>query len=163
MRLTLLLCVLAANQAAAQTQYDILIRGGTVVSGTAAPRQTDIGIRGDRIVLVGPAGNATAKRTIDAKGLVVAPGFIDPHTHTGGDLSSAQSTAGVPNRANLPYLLQGVTTVITNNDGGGPVDMPIAPASIACATSFFIESFCAGVGCADVEPTTAPRTDPCPM
>ena len=123
MRLTLLLCALAASQAAAQTQYDILIRGGTVVSGTAAPRQTDVGIRGDRIVLVGAAGNATAKRTIDATGLIVAPGFIDPHTHTGGDLSSAQSTAGVPNRANLPYLMQGVTTVITNNDGGGPVDI----------------------------------------
>jgi N-acyl-D-aspartate/D-glutamate deacylase len=122
MRLSLIL-LLAATPAFAQTQYDILIRGGTVISGTAAPRVTDIGIRDDRIILVGPAGTATAKKTIDATGLTVAPGFIDPHTHTSGDLSSAQSAAGVPRRANLPYLLQGVTTVITNNDGGSPIDI----------------------------------------
>ena len=61
----------------------------------------------------------TARRTIDANGLIVAPGFIDPHTHTAGDLSSAD-----PKRqANLAYLMQGVTTVITNNDGGGPIDI----------------------------------------
>ena len=49
--------------------------------------------------------------------MVVAPGFIDPHSHTGGDLSNAAR------KANLPYLMQGVTTVVTNNDGGGPVDI----------------------------------------
>jgi N-acyl-D-amino-acid deacylase len=49
--------------------------------------------------------------------LIVAPGFIDPHTHTAGDLSNAQR------KANLPYLMQGVTTVVTNNDGSGPIDI----------------------------------------
>ncbi len=47
----------------------------------------------------------------------MAPGFIDPHTHTAGDLSSPQR------HANLPYLMQGVTTVVTNNDGGGSIEI----------------------------------------
>src|SRR5437868_8773066 len=50
---------------------------------------------------------------------MVAPGFIDPHTHTQGDLSSGDPRQ----RANLPYLMQGVTTVITNNDGGGTIEI----------------------------------------
>lgn len=125
--LTATIVALGATSAlGAQQQVDVLIRGGSVVDGTGAPaRAADIGITGDRITFV---GNATAqrvagKRTIDAKGMVVSPGFIDPHTHTAGDLSSAQSKDGVPNRANLPYLMQGVTTVITNNDGGSPIDI----------------------------------------
>lgn len=119
----LVLC--AAPLAAQSTPYDILIRGGTAILGDGqAPRQADIGIRDDRIVFVGTASaNAPARRIIDARGLTVAPGFIDPHTHTAGDLSSTQSRGGVPVRANLAYLFQGVTTVVTNNDGGGPVDI----------------------------------------
>src|SRR5499426_1717402 len=130
MRLTTLirlaaLVALGPAPLSAQATYDVLIRGGTAVLGNGqAPRRADIGIRGDRIAFVGNApANATAKRVIDARGLTVTPGFIDPHTHTGGALSSAQSRDGVPNRANLPYLMQGVTTVITNNDGGGPIDI----------------------------------------
>ena len=104
----------------AQTPVDLLIRNGTVVDGTGgAARVADVGIRGDRIVFVGSSANVTAARTIDARGLVVAPGFIDPHTHTEGDLSSAQPAR----RANLPYLMQGVTTVTTHNDGGGGVEI----------------------------------------
>src|SRR5690349_5820235 len=83
---------------------DVLLRGGTVVDGTGAPeRRADVGV--------------TADRTIDAAGLVVAPGFIDPHTHAGADLASPAR------RVNANYLLQGVTTVVVNNDGGGPVDV----------------------------------------
>lgn len=79
----------------------------------------DVGIRRDRIAFVGDAAaeHVTASRTIDAKGLVVAPGFIDPHTHTAGDLSNPHR------KSNLPYLMQGVTTIVTNNDGGGPIDI----------------------------------------
>jgi N-acyl-D-aspartate/D-glutamate deacylase len=130
MRLTTLvrlgaLVVLGAAPLTAQATYDVLIRGGTAVLGNGqAPRRADIGIRGDRIAFVGIApASAKAKRVIDARGLTVTPGFIDPHTHTGGDLSSTRSRNGVPDRANLPYLMQGVTTVITNNDGGGPIDI----------------------------------------
>ena len=91
-----------------------------MVDGTGAPaRRADVGIVGDRITFVGDAAvrGITATRTIDARGLVVAPGFIDPHTHAGGDLSSPQR------KGNVNYLMQGVTTVVTNNDGGGPVDV----------------------------------------
>jgi N-acyl-D-aspartate/D-glutamate deacylase len=101
---------------------DVLLRGGTVVDGTgSAPRTADVGIRGDRIVFVGDAAreHMAAARTIDVRGLVVAPGFIDPHSHTLEDLSSASAER----RANLGYLMQGVTTVVTNNDGGGAVEI----------------------------------------
>ncbi len=99
---------------------DILIRGGTLVDGSGGtPRIADVGIIGDRIVYVGNAGASqiAAARTVDAKGMIVAPGFIDPHTHTAGDLSDSVR------RSNIPYLMQGVTTVITNNDGGGTVQV----------------------------------------
>lgn len=84
-------------------------------SGSAA-RAADVGVRGDRIAFIGDskAASVTAKRVIDVKGLIVSPGFIDPHTHTLEDLSGAR-------HGNEEYLLQGVTTVITGNDGGGPV------------------------------------------
>ncbi|MFL5614425.1 MAG: amidohydrolase family protein [Gemmatimonadaceae bacterium] len=101
---------------------DLLLRGGTVIDGTGAPaRVADVALRGDRIIFVGDAAkaNIAPKRTIDVRGLIVAPGFIDPHTHTQGDLASA----ALRRRANLPYLMQGVTTVVTNNDGGGDVDI----------------------------------------
>ena len=97
---------------------DLLLRGGTMLDGTGAPaRIADVAVRGDRIVFVGDASKAslTPKRAIDVRGLVVAPGFIDPHTHTQGDLGSPDA----PARANLAYLMQGVTTVVANNDGGG--------------------------------------------
>jgi N-acyl-D-amino-acid deacylase len=103
----------------APRQLDILIRGGLLIDGTGAPpRLGDVGIAGDRIVFVGrtPA-DQRATRTIDAAGLVVAPGFVDPHAHVLEDLSSADR------RANVPYLMQGVTTVVTGNDGGGPTDV----------------------------------------
>ncbi|HET9454251.1 MAG TPA: amidohydrolase family protein, partial [Gemmatimonadaceae bacterium] len=112
-------CILAAP-VSAQQEVDVLIRGGAVVDGTGAPsRRADVGVVGDRITFVGDAGaqRITATRTIDARGLVVAPGFVDPHTHAAGDLSSPQR------KGNVNYLMQGVTTVVTNNDGGGPVDV----------------------------------------
>jgi N-acyl-D-aspartate/D-glutamate deacylase len=90
------------------------------VDGTGgAARRADVGVRGDRIVFVGDAARARvrATRTIDATGLVVAPGFIDPHTHTQEDLASPER------KGNVNFLLQGVTTVVTNNDGHGPGDV----------------------------------------
>ena len=116
----------AAAQIDRVEQLDILIINGTLVDGSGKkPRKADIGIRGDRIVLVGdshqPRPGAelgfTAARTIDASGMIVAPGFIDPHTHTLGDLTNNQT------KSNQAYLLQGVTTVITGNDGGSVINV----------------------------------------
>ena len=113
--------LLRAGPAAAQGRdVDVLIRGGTVVDGTGAPeRRADVGISRDRIVFVGDAAaaNVRGQRVIDAAGLIVAPGFIDPHSHTLEDLSN------MDRRGNVGYLMQGVTTVVTNNDGGGTIEI----------------------------------------
>src|SRR3546814_14395666 len=83
-RLTLAIGALLATTAPALAQhYDVLIRGGTLYDGTGAPARTaDVAITGDRIAAVGsiPDG-ATATTLIDAAGRIVAPGFIDPHSH----------------------------------------------------------------------------------
>lgn len=118
--LTSLSLALLAAPVGAQQTVDVLIRGGTLVDGSGgAARRADVGITGDRILFVGNAARSrvAGKRTIDATGLIVAPGFIDPHTHTAGDLSDVRG------KANIPYLMQGVTTVVTNNDGGGSIDV----------------------------------------
>ena len=101
-------------------QLDILILHGKLVDGSGhKARNAAVGIRGDRIVFVGDAqkANLTATRTIDATGMIVAPGFIDSHTHTLEDLSDPTR------KTNEPYLMQGVTTVVTGNDGGSPLNI----------------------------------------
>ena len=119
---TALLCLGGSGSLAAQAndRVDVIIRGGSVYDGTgSASRRADVGIRGDRIVFIGAASSAglTATRTIDASGLVVSPGFVDPHTHTDADL------AGLKTRSLIPFLMQGVTTVVIGNDGGGPFEV----------------------------------------
>ena len=114
------LLFLTAAAAFAQ-DLDILIRHGQMLDGSGRPPEAlDVGIAGDRIVFIGDAAGHTAKRTINARGLVVAPGFIDPHTHTLEDLSDPKRSR------NDAYLMQGVTTVITGNDGEGPVETAAA-------------------------------------
>ena len=97
---------------------DLLIRGGTVYTGSDAPFAGDVAVKGDRIIYVGPRGPAAAQ-VIDADGLIVAPGFIDPHTHMGNDLASDDAEA----RLIPAFLLQGVTTAFIGNDGGGDPDV----------------------------------------
>jgi N-acyl-D-amino-acid deacylase len=94
---------------------DLILRNGTVIDGSGSPStHTDVGIAGDRIVFVGSSAGRKAKRVIDATGLVIIPGFIDPHTHTADDLTD-------PKRGrNEAYLMQGVSTVATGNDGESP-------------------------------------------
>ena len=90
--------------------YDLLIRGGTVIDGTRAPRfDADVAIQDDRIVAVGDLAGSHAARTIDAVGLIVAPGFIDSHTHDDQALLA---------RPSMDFKIsQGVTTVIAGNCG----------------------------------------------
>src|ERR1700730_8862186 len=94
---------------------DLIIRGGSLIDGSGSPpTKTDIGIKGNRIVFVGNSAGRRSKREIDATGLVVTPGFIDPHTHTASDLSDPKRSR------NDAYLMQGVSTVATGNDGDSP-------------------------------------------
>ena len=93
--------------------YDLIIRGGKVVDGSGNPwYRADIAIKNDRIAEIGQLSNHEAKRVIDAHGLVVAPGFIDPHTH------ALRGIFEVPNAESA--LLQGVTTLTEGNDGSSP-------------------------------------------
>ena len=99
-----------AQQPAAPPSFDILIRNGKILDGTGNPwYQGDVGIRGDRIVAIGKLTNATAKRTIDATGKIVSPGFIDT-------LGQSELALLIDNRA-LSKLSQGITTEITGEGG----------------------------------------------
>jgi N-acyl-D-aspartate/D-glutamate deacylase len=91
--------------------YDLLIRNGTVVDGSgAAPRPADIGIAGGRIAHIGTI-RESAKRVIDAADCVVAPGFIDPHTHYDAQICW--------DGAVTPSSWHGVTSVVMGNCGVG--------------------------------------------
>lgn len=95
------------------TRFDTLIRNGRIIDGSGNPwYEADVGIVDDRIVRIGNLANAVADAVIDAGGLIVAPGFIDPHTHALRgifDVPTAESS-----------LLQGVTTLTEGNDGSSP-------------------------------------------
>ncbi len=99
---------------------DVLISSGTVYTGESSQGQSlDIAVCGELICGLYPVGSQViqAKKIIDAKGKIVSPGFIDPHTHSLAELLSKDKNH------NLNYLTQGVTTVVNGNDGGGPVDI----------------------------------------
>ena len=104
----------AACASGTNEDFDILIENGKVVDGTGNPWfYADVGITGNSIVAVGDLASKTARKTIDAEGLVVSPGFIDVHAH------SESGFREIDSNANLNYLIQGVTTVVTGADGGG--------------------------------------------
>ena len=114
-------CVPLTPAAAAQPQYDLVIRNGTVVDGTGNPWFVgDVAVTGDRIVAVGRVPAGQAKKTIDATGLVVAPGFIDMHSHSDELLledGHAQSK-----------VRQGVTTeVLGEGNSAGPFKGKMPP------------------------------------
>jgi N-acyl-D-amino-acid deacylase len=109
--------LLLATPGCSQGPYDLLIRGGTILDGTGAPPFTgDVAIRGERIDAVGDLSGVPALQVLDARGLYVAPGFIDLHSHAAGGLESRDRSPA------LPLLAQGITTAVINPDGGGAVD-----------------------------------------
>jgi N-acyl-D-amino-acid deacylase len=96
--------------------YDLIIVNGRIVDGTGNSWfYGDVGIKGDKIVRIGNLKNEKAPKILDAKNLIVAPGFIDVHTHIeGNDLR-------VPTAGN--FIMDGVTSVVTGNCGGSNADI----------------------------------------
>jgi N-acyl-D-amino-acid deacylase len=90
--------------------YDLILRNGTVVDGTRAPRYAaDIAVAGDRIAAIGTLEGARADVELDVSGKIAAPGFIDAHTHDDRLMLSGPDMA--------PKVSQGVTTVVAGNCG----------------------------------------------
>jgi dihydroorotase/N-acyl-D-amino-acid deacylase len=97
---------------ASDKPYDLVLRNARVVDGTGSPwYRADIALRGDTIVRIAPAISEAGGRVIDVRDLVVAPGFIDIHTH------ASRNIFALPTADN--YIRQGVTTVFEGADGGG--------------------------------------------
>ncbi|MGQ0660502.1 N-acyl-D-amino-acid deacylase family protein [Sphingosinicella sp.] len=114
-----LLLASAASAATATERVELIIRGGTIYTGSDAPFVGDVAISGDRIRAVGRRLDYRAARVVDARGMIVAPGFIDPHAHLGEQLASDDART----RLISAFLMQGVTTALIGNDGGGDPDV----------------------------------------
>jgi N-acyl-D-amino-acid deacylase len=100
----------------AQQHFDIILKNGKIIDGTGNPWfYGDVGIVKDKIISIGNLSTDKAKRIVDASGLIIAPGFIDVHTHIEGD---EKKTPTADN-----FLYDGVTTVITGNCGTSNVDL----------------------------------------
>jgi len=115
------LLILFAVAAPAQSTYDVILHNGRVIDGSGNPWYVaDVGIRDGHIAAIGrlcPSGLAScpSKRTLDASGLVIAPGFIDVHTHV------EDSIRRIPTGDN--FLFDGVTSLITGNCGGSETEL----------------------------------------
>ena len=99
-------------------EFDLLIVNGSIVDGTGAPSyRGDIAVKDGRIIEIGDLKGRSAKEVIDADGLVVAPGFIDLHSH------GEREIRDMPGADN--YIHQGITTMLGGNCGGSP--LPLGP------------------------------------
>lgn len=97
-------------------QYDVLITNGKILDGTGNHWfYADLAVKNGKIVAIGKLKQQDAKRIIDAKGLMVAPGFIDVHTHIEGEEKRTPTAEN--------FIYDGVTTVVTGNCGSSQVDM----------------------------------------
>src|SRR5579862_8514213 len=113
--IALSLCAAALAQTGV---YDILISGGRIVDGAGNPWFVgDVGIQGDIIAYVGPTGHSRGRLTLDAAGLIVAPGFIDTHSHARRGIFESPAAEN--------QIRQGVTTLIEGPDGNSP--LPLRP------------------------------------
>jgi N-acyl-D-amino-acid deacylase len=113
MRILILLCACAVLDAA---DYDLVIRNARIVDGTGNPwYRADVAIRAGKIAAIGSLAGAQAVRVVDARERVVAPGFIDVHTHV------ERVVEKIPGADN--FLMDGVTTIVTGNCGGSEADV----------------------------------------
>lgn len=111
----IILCMVCSFLAIGQS-YDLVIINGKIIDGTGNSwYYSDVGVNDGKIAFIGKLENAQATRTIDAKGLIVSPGFIDVHTHIEG------SEIRIPTAPN--FILDGVTSVVTGNCGGSSLDI----------------------------------------
>jgi N-acyl-D-amino-acid deacylase len=121
-RILILIAALLAAVRVPPSRYEVVVAGGRLIDGTGrSSMRADIGIRDGRIVAIGTIPRAQGARVIDARDLVVAPGFIDVHTH-------ADNLADHPGASN--FVRMGVTTVIAGNCGGSALDVGDALARI---------------------------------
>src|SRR2546425_13325786 len=118
MRWFMLLIAIAAGCAAKEppTAFDLIIRGGQVMDGSGRDAvAADVGIKGAKIARIGVIAPQAGVEEIDAKGLVVAPGFIDVHTHADDDVLTQPLAEN--------FIRDGVTTIVTGNCGGSVRDV----------------------------------------
>jgi len=109
-------CGRSPSSGATPVQAGVLITNATVIDGTGSPgRRASVRVEGDRIVAVGDLQPASTDRVIDATGLVLAPGFIDTHTHADDGLDTHPEA--------LAVVSQGITTIIGGQDGGSPLPL----------------------------------------
>jgi N-acyl-D-amino-acid deacylase len=136
--------------------YDLLLRNGRIIDGSGNPwYRADLAIRGDTIVRIAPSISEPASRVVDVGGQVIAPGFIDIHSHARANIFT------VPTADN--YVRQGVTTLIEGPDGSSPVPLgPFLEKLAALRKSLNIGSFigqgsvrAAVLGESDRKPTPA--------
>ena len=104
------------NHISSNAQADILIRNGKIIDGTGNNwYYSDIAIKDGKILKIGRGLTLTASKTIDANGMIVAPGFIDVHTHLEGDEDRDPKATS--------FIMDGVTTCITGNCGSSNTDV----------------------------------------
>jgi N-acyl-D-amino-acid deacylase len=118
--------LLVLGACATPERFDIVLEGGTVVDGTgSAGVRADVGVRDGKVARIGDLSSAESAESLDVSGLVVAPGFIDVHSHT------AEAIAEADKKWNEGVLRMGVTTIVGGPDGG------FAPAQIRELTAAY--------------------------
>src|SRR5271170_7341895 len=123
---TTVLSILAIASAHGQPQSaDILIRGGTIYDGSDANKGVvgDVAVLGDRIVYVGPHASISAKKVIDAHGMIVSPGLIDGHAHPDFPPNDFLNNPDAALREDPAWVRQGVSTLVLGVDGMGKPDL----------------------------------------
>jgi N-acyl-D-aspartate/D-glutamate deacylase len=113
--------IFAVSLHAASDEFDLVIENGRIVDGSGSPWYLgDLALRDGVIVAIGDLDDNDAEKTIDASGLVVAPGFIDPHIHSvNPNIPTLSAIFRIPTADNL--VRQGITTIVDGNDGRSPL------------------------------------------